>query len=296
MCCIMKSRMNRYYDDETPIPSRQAKNMELYREINSTDINDFKLNSNISVIDDNGNNIDIQKIREILDKRYREEPKNKKIANFDNEDYYEMNLDETRDYDINAILEKAKEKKEVNYEIDRLKKIRNTQFDILNSLDIDKKEDEDLAPKEELKEDQARLMELINTITSKELVKSYKDGYDNDAGIDPLDILTDLKGDENTVVVPGLKEVLDDSEKEEIKDEIKEEVVEEIKEELRNECFETNSLAFTESDFDDFNDLKEDVKSNGIFIKVLMFLVILILICGIVFMLNGIFEWGLFLQ
>ena len=98
-------------------------------------------------------------------------------------------------------------------------------------------------------------------------------------------------------MVPGLKNGISEADKEEIKKEIKEEVKQEVKQEVKEELdksFVTNTMAFTESDFDDFNDLKEDVKSNGIVIKILVVLVILVLIGGIVFMLNGIFEWGLF--
>ena len=285
----MESRMKKYYTEEEHIPSRQAKNMDLYKDINSTNLDDFKVNSNVAVLDDNGTNIDIDRIRDMLDKKYRVEPKKKKIADYDEDLYQGVNLDETREYDINAILEKAKEKQVVNYEVERLKKIRNTQFDILNSLDLankkeDDDEDEDAKP---LRDDQAHLMELINTITSKELKQD----------LDPLDILTDLKGDENTMVVPGLKNSISEADKEEIKKEIKEEVKQEVKQEVKEELdksFVTNTMAFTESDFDDFNDLKEDVKSNGIVIKILVVLVILVLIGGIVFMLNGIFEWGLF--
>ena len=285
----MESRMKKYYTEEEHIPSRQAKNMDLYKDINSTNLDDFKVNSNVAVLDDNGTNIDIDRIRDMLDKKYRVEPKKKKIADYDEDLYQGVNLDETREYDINAILEKAKEKQVVNYEVERLKKIRNTQFDILNSLDLasKKEEDDEAEDAKPLRDDQAHLMELINTITSKELKQD----------LDPLDILTDLKGDENTMVVPGLKNSISEADKEEIKKEIKEEVKQEVKQEVKEELdksFVTNTMAFTESDFDDFNDLKEDVKSNGIVIKILVVLVILVLIGGIVFMLNGIFEWGLF--
>ena len=285
----MESRMKKYYTEEEHIPSRQAKNMDLYKDINSTNLDDFKVNSNVAVLDDNGTNIDIDRIRDMLDKKYRVEPKKKKIADYDEDLYQGVNLDETREYDINAILEKAKEKQVVNYEVERLKKIRNTQFDILNSLDLasKKEEDDEAEDAKPLRDDQAHLMELINTITSKELKQD----------LDPLDILTDLKGDENTKVVPGLKNSISEADKEEIKKEIKEEVKQEVKQEVKEELdksFVTNTMAFTESDFDDFNDLKEDVKSNGIIIKILVVLVILVLIGGIVFMLNGIFEWGLF--
>ncbi len=319
-CCKMASRMNKYYDEETQLPSRQAKNMELYREINMTEIEDFNLNSNISILDDNSDqkNIDIQKVREILKKRYEQEPKSKKIADYEEEAYTGLNLDETRDYDINAILEKAKENKEVNYEVDRLKKIRNTQFDILNSLDIETNEGNEEKQTDPVSNEQANLMKLIDTITSKELKKEMdEDEEDDDDEVNPLDILTDLKGTENTIVVPGVKEMVKNDEEKTGNIEIEEDTVEdkvEVKEKSdskaiekaekpeekekveKDDSFVSKSLIFTQSDFEDFEDLKDDNKAGGIVIKILTVIVILVLLFGIIFMLNGIFGWGLFWQ
>ncbi len=292
----MASRMNRYYDEETQLPSRQAKNMDLYREISMGDIDDFKVNSNVSIIDDSDTtkNIDIDKVREILKQRYEEEPKSKRIADYDEPLYQGVNLDETRDYDINSILEQAKEKKEVNYEVDRLKKLRNTQFDILNSLDIPKEKDEEESSGE-LREDQEHLMELINTITSKELAQVEDKTTEEE--INPLDILTDLKGNDNTIVVPSIKEIEEedkpDDEEEGGKAEQPKEIAASNKEEKTDDSFLSKSLIFTQSDFEDFKDLKEEDKSSGLVVKVLTILLIIILLFGIVFMLNGIFNWGL---
>ena len=49
-------------------------------------------------------------------------------------------------------------------------------------------------------------------------------------------------------------------------------------------------MSFTKSDFDDFNDLKEDMESNKIMIRILLVLVALALIGGIVFLANHIFD------
>ena len=38
--------------------------------------------------------------------------------------------------DINSILEAARQEKEVDYEEERLKKVRDTQYDILKNLEL----------------------------------------------------------------------------------------------------------------------------------------------------------------
>ena len=56
----------------------------------------------------------------------------------------------------------------------------------------------------------------------------------------------------------------------------------------------TNSLSFTQSDFDDFNDLKEDVASNKIILRILIVLVAIAIIIGCVILLNNGLNLGLF--
>ena len=141
----MQSRMDKYYDgevEETISSSRVKRNEKLYKEVSNLELEDFDLNSNVSVIGNNTDNININDIKNILDKKYHEHPRKKSFGDTKEMQLPEIHLDETREYDINSILEKAKEKKEVNYEEDRLKKIRNTQYDVLKSLDIIEDEEE----------------------------------------------------------------------------------------------------------------------------------------------------------
>lgn len=225
----MQSRMEKYFEDdsinqEMPKRSRTKKNQDLYKEVSKLELEDFDLNSNVSIIGDNSANINLDEIKDILDKKYHETPKKKSFGDSE-ETLTRLKLDETREYDINSILEKAKEKKEVNYEEDRLKKIRNTQYDILKSLDImtDEEEIEEKKPitpskpnrpKETKEESERKLKELIDTITAKELIKQ-EENLNIEGELDPLDILSDLKGDdENTRVMGMLSEQLKEAEEE----------------------------------------------------------------------------------
>ena len=280
----MKTRMEKYYDEENNnIALRERKNKNLYENINDYEVEDYEIKTNATVLDNNAKNIDVEKIKKILDTKYNKQPKRRSIV-VDDADYQEpdISLDETREYDINAILEKARSEKEVDYEKERLKKIRDTQYDILNSLDIDTEK------KEEPTEEKNELMDLINTITAKELeVKNQKED------LDPLDILTDLKGSDNTVVVDGVHEEESVNETSPIMsleeaDKIKPTIMENKTQDL------TNTLQFTQSDFDDFNDLKKEVKSSRALIYIIIVIVCLILIAGVIIFLNKFLNLSLF--
>ena len=215
------SRMDKYYDameeeldtntgEIRVVSSRLQKNQDLYKEVGSLDIDDFDINSNVSILGDNTANIDLNDIQEKLHLRYHEEKKDKGLGVDDEEELPKINLDETREYDINNILAKAKEDKEIDYEEDRLKKLRNTQYDILKDLDIEGKEEEveeteeKPAPKKTVSktEEEKKLLDLIDTITAKELIKN-EDKLEVEGELDPLDILSDLKGDDENTRVMG---------------------------------------------------------------------------------------------
>ena len=181
--------------------------------------------------------------------------------------------EETKEYDINAILKKAKLGKNVDYERERLKKVHDTQYDILKSLDLEK----DTKNESKVTSNKENLMNLINTITEKEMTRE----------LNPLDILTDLKGNDNTVVLEGANK------QENIEDKKTITPQKEEKKEI-DKSFYTNSLSFTQSDFDDFNDLKEDVESNKILVRTLLIIVGIVLIVGFLFLANTIFKLNWF--
>lgn len=267
----MKTRMDKYYDNhESSVKSRVSKNEKLYKEISDVELNRFNPNNNAKVIGDNDDNIiDVDKIRNLLEKNYKKNPSKRKTLTVDNYDISEdISEEPTKEYDINSILEKAREEKDVDYNKERLKKLHNTQLDILNSLDLEKKEEDTI---KSAKEDE--LMSLINTITLKESEKT--------TSVDPLDILSDLKGGDDTQVLSGIEEEVKKSETKQL---IKNE-----KENLKNSFYTTSNI-FTESDFDDFNDLKNEMKGTRIIIRILITLIIIVFIVGAVLLLNNYFN------
>lgn len=199
----MKTRMQKYYDEENNNTLlRQKKNENLYENIESLENIDYKIDPNMTVLENDARNIDVEHIRKILDTKYNQTPKRRSIVIEETTETPVISLDETREYDINAILEKAKYEKEEDYEKERLKKLRDTQYDILSSLELDGTSEEKKEEKGKSQEEN-ELMDLINTITARELVTKEQ----KTDSIDPLDILTDLKGNDDTVVVGGVKEM-----------------------------------------------------------------------------------------
>lgn len=228
-----QSRMQKYYDNNidtevTTTSSRAQRNQTLYKEVSNLDLKEFDLNSNVSVIGENTDNISLDEIKDILSEKYKENPRRKSFGDTEEIELPKINLDETREYDINAILEKAKDGKESNYEEDRLKKVRSTQYDILKTLDIMNNEEEveeedlefgekptDRRPAPNKDKEEAQLHDLIDTINAKELIEN-ESNLEVTGEMDPLDILSDLRGDdENTKVMGALvQELIEESRKE----------------------------------------------------------------------------------
>ena len=56
----------------------------------------------------------------------------------------------------------------------------------------------------------------------------------------------------------------------------------------------TDTLNFTQSDFDDFDDLKDDTNLAKVIVRVLVFLVIVAFVIGCIVLLNKLLGLGLF--
>lgn len=278
----MDTRMNKYDNKNF---SRVAKNEELYKEINETSLDNFSVRSNATVIGNQDAEIDIEKIKKILDTKYNNAPKRKSIR-IDIPEEEEIDAEPTKEYDLNVVLEKAKDELPETYEEARAKKLRNTQFDILNNLHI-----EEETENEEPNKAEEDLMELINTISINEkkiseitekLEKNNKEETTEPVveENDTFGILDELKGSENTEVYEGMTEEIKKAEKqtENIKENKEENtIVEEIKDDTMDSSFYTTSL-FSKNDFAEEDDTD---KGLNIVIKILIVLVIICFLVGI---------------
>lgn len=288
----MDTRMNKYDNKSF---SRVAKNEELYKEINDASLDNFSVRSNATVIGNQDPEIDIEKIKKILDTKYNNAPKRKSIRIDIPEEEEEVDTEPTKEYDLNVVLEKAKDELPETYEEARAKKLRNTQFDILNNLHIEEDQEEEEPSKAE--ED---LMELINTISinekkiseiSEKLGQNHEEIKEQvtpeEKENDAFGILDELKGSDDTEVYESMteeiKKVEEQDKLEETKKDAEEEkkentIVEKVKDETMDSSFYTTSL-FKKNDFADDED--DTDKGLNIVIKILIVLVIICFLVGI---------------
>lgn len=271
----MKSRMDRYYSStdnqaiSTKSTGRSARNQDLYKK------KDYNIYSSNEMIIDTNNEVDISKIKNIIKSRedYQRAKSYRSMLNGKNFDLDDVEVEEEtyeeKDYDINTLLQKVKENKNINNEEDKVRKLRNTQYDILSKLDVkskDKVKTED-AQKEELQD-------LINTITHKE----------NDTMADLLD---DLKG-ENTTIIKAAEEL--EKERELTKTQLQATIQKKEQQEAERDFY-SDSFTFSKRDFEGFQDLESSVKSNNKLIKVLIFILVVIILTVALFVADSFFDF-----
>lgn len=268
----MSSRMNKYYEETNNPMTRTSKNQDLYKDISKSELENYSIKSNATVLGDNKNEIDVEKIKKILDTKYNEVPKRKSIK-IEEEPEEIIEREDTKEYDIKAILEKAKVDKNVSYEEERLKKLRDTQFDILSNLNIKKEEES-----EPVNFQNNNLKELINTIALNERL------HNNDVDFDLLD---DLKGGDDTEVFEAMKELENELEndKEEFELTGKNDILEDktmTSKELE-QSFYTTSNSIVNRDFEDVEE------GMNIFLKILISVVVIAFLIGIAVVVKSIF-------
>lgn len=272
----MKSRMEKYYDSNDEFVGRATKNEQLYRK------KDYSIYSSNETIIDTNNEIDITKLKDIIQSRedyqraksYRNMLSDKK---FDYSDVpYEVDNYEEKSYDINAILKKVKDEKDSIDEENNIRKLRNTQYDILSNLNIKSKKQEEAVTKVDLETQKAELQGLIDKVTKKHNLQEQEANFDlqssdidNENNNDPLGLLSDLKPESHTIVTDPIKPAQDF----EINDK---ELT--TKPDSDETSFYSDSFTFSKRDFEGFQDLEVEEKSNNILIKLLIVILILIII------------------
>lgn len=332
--------MNNDYNDTTP--SRVKKNANLYRRIDASAIDDIEINQPEEVIESNTSTIDVEKLKSMLDKKYRD-PSSNTLKDVDHKPVdRQINLEETREYNLDEILNKAKANEDTDYGVERLKKLSDTNVSILDGLNIkdnDTSKDEingaEKLNKSKVSSDSKKLIELIDTINLKEqegydaLLNESNNNYDDDTRDDnkkasllddfdledttsnePLDMLSELTGTDEDTKVVGASEIVSDKdlEDESLKLDSKDDKYDDIDLENSDDDFDTTEVVsrddtddftdsmeltttqiFTKDDFEDFDDLKEATKPR-IFVKILIFLIVIAVIIGTVFVLDRVLD------
>lgn len=221
---------------------------------------------------------------------------------------------ETKDYDINSVLEKARNKREVNYDDLRSQKLNDSFEEVLKKIEKYNKKYKKEEEKEDFNTEEQTLINLINTIS----INKNED-----------ELFNNLKGSENTQLIEGIGNIINDENfKEEIKAQIDnpfdyhtitndlDKTIDDVKEELsktkemskieydtstKNNTFYTTQSAFKETDFNQDEDLENECDSryeddeNISKTKTVCIIISTIIIIAIgIFIVNYVFDLGLF--
>ncbi|MBR3210292.1 MAG: hypothetical protein IKF82_08560 [Bacilli bacterium] len=179
----MTSRMDRY-NDEVNRTSRSSRNRNLYNTMYS-----HGKYSNIEGVAslEKTNEIDINKVKEMLDSRersQRERQYRRPSRELLNEDIPLSRTrfdDEQRSYDVNDVLKTAKENKEPD---NKERVLNNTNYDILKKLNLQSKTSDTVSESDDIKE-------LIETISNTSMLNK------NDE--DDINMFDDLVSDDTKV-------------------------------------------------------------------------------------------------
>lgn len=295
------------YKNEGMTPKRVDKNREMYSELNEGDIESLSLTSNISIIDADTTNLNIEELKSILDKKYAK----KKLPDLESLTDESEDLEITKEYDLNKVLDKARNELGSDYEANRHRKRHESEYEILNSLNLKRKSEPEKI--ESISPEEATLINLIKTVNENELKR-------NELANTDLDLLGDLKGendtevlepivldDEDTLNKPTIIEELEKTKKlsktdilagldEPVKIEpsVKETPIEKSETEDLTNTFYTGKLSIKSSDLNDFSDLQDEINRGSALVKILILLGILVVLALIVVILNKYLNLGLF--
>lgn len=241
----MASRMDRYYESKPTTRKRSERNQSLYRDMYET--TDYSNIEGVATID-KGSEIDINKVKEMIRNRENYLKQHEKGISIKPVEKPKFEAEEEKNYDIREILNTAKSNRSNQ---DQHKSMNNTSYDIFKDLrDKRRKEME-----KDVEED--TLKELINTIANTSMLNSMTDKELS------LDLLDDLKSTGNTGIADkdSIKRLLEEAKKSEEGKQEKSEI---------DKTFFTSTLGFKEEDFEELNDIKNNLQANNVLMKILL--------------------------
>lgn len=232
------------YYDSNNTKARTAKNESLYRTIYEE--TEYSNVEGISVIEKN-EKINMDMIKDLINRSSDLSKEKTLVRPKTIEIIEEDDFEDNKSYDIRDVLSKAKDSRTNDN-----KKIFDTQYNILKGINI---EEQMNVPKDVETED---LKEMIEAISANS--KGYT-----------MNLLDDLRS------------IYDPTMHEKIEEKLEETDASPIKEEL-DKSFYTSSMGFSDDDFEDLKQIKDDVKTNNILTKILIFILIMIILVGIGFL------------
>ena len=231
----MSTRMDKYSSNSSN-ESRSSRNKKLYEELYDT------MNYTNSVVIDQSKEIDISKIKEIVDRerKLNEKKDNRPSINFEELNNRTTEEDNKKVYNINEVLKEAKEKRDII--LDASEKRKNSRYD--PHMEIEEELTKTRQAYDKLIQEETELLDIMNTLTSAKTSTNIKEAY---------------------------KDLTTQSKKIELQEE---DTPEEEKKQTKE--YSTNTFMFSKKDFID-SELEESLKGTNGFIKAL----IVILIIGV---------------
>lgn len=281
----MESRVNKYYsnnfDNNSINATRSSRNARLYREVYGK----YEDLDNLP-IEDNTNEIDMEKLREIVLNNNNTKETEQVKENLNILEQRKRRIDEQKLYDINKILEKAK------YENNKLKeptKINpRPKKDLLTTLgstelsleEIEKAKEryqEKILKKNTNVEDS---LSITREIKYKNLTKDEEIEEENSN-----DLFDDLMGTENTITTKPITSDIDISE---VKSDIHSgdtrdiDIIKDPDNSTASDFF-TNVYEFSKKDFQDASDddFFDEPKKGGCF-KIILLLLLVFILSGVI--------------
>lgn len=284
----MRSRMDRYkdYDDNNQVIQRSRRNQELYETIgtnakytNFTDVS----NSNTYLLNPSKKSNYTRENYQQLKEYTNITPTTRTRKELDDFNHL-YQKEENKIYDINSFLEKAKEQRKDKDALEEKRKLKNTNYNILASINPEELEEYRKEKMKRIAPEEDGLKELINTIASKTLAGeiSKETGVDLLSDLMATSAFDRIPSENNNEKDKGLelsKEILD-------KDALKE--IDKVKEEEKtsknnstnlkdmDDSFYTKSMDLSDKDF--FADDDDEEKKIPVGIKILLVLVLIVLI------------------
>ncbi len=298
-------RMDRYRDDNDDLTKRYVKNQELYQDV----MNNTKYTNITDVTNSNVYEIDNSKENQEKDYYSRESYQQmKKYQNVETVPRVKKELDdfnflykgnEKKVYDINSVLEEARKNRKVQDDMEEKRKLKNTSYNILadlNKEELEKYREE--KKKRIMSDEEQNFHDLVDTIASKTLAGEIDKATSINLLSDLMDTSIIDKVDDKMDVAPDKEEIKSDEEVKDTKLEENKVTSEKVSlsttdlseiakknEQLDNSDnkltgadndFYTRSMDLSDKDFAMDDEFKE--KSMPIFVKILIFLLIIAII------------------
>lgn len=249
----MQSRMDKYQTNTKKKYERTRKNTKLYEEVYD-DIYRDTTYQNMEVID-SAKEININRLKDMIDNNY-DTRQYRTLRNYEATELVDekpsFNKQRQKVYDINEIISEAKSKRAFIEEAKEKQKY----------IEFPMSRGEKYNEYEELEKEEKELEELINTMA----IPKQDSGAD-----DALDLFSDLKGGENTIVTNPVDTSFDVSNTIPSSPKVEEKTTA-IK---ADKTFYTDSNMFTKNDFEDFSTLTRELSRSNNFKKTIIIILII---------------------